>query len=139
MEKVEIQRLRNEQEASEQSTVVGPEKKTLGETDTKDKMVSLTVKALHEQEKEPEEDNDATNSTHSVKDGESSEMMSCQQPNRSILKRPKGESPTQFVDATGPWFRLHPPNLQEIENCCRTSAETSPDETTAPSLEVWLL
>ncbi|CAJ1938894.1 unnamed protein product [Cylindrotheca closterium] len=122
MQKVEIQLQHDKEMRKNQldSESQDPDKQ-LGEPDKSIGKSACPTKALHEQER-PEETNDGTTSTKSDKYDDSSEMFSCKQ---SILKRPKGESPTQFVDAQGPWHRLQPPNLLEIEKSLGSSSDVN--------------
>lgn len=123
MEKVEIQKLIDERNAAEKTLVKPDEKATLCEADTNDTPLSIPTKPLHEEENLiPHKDSD--NRTNSEKNEAS--ITPSGQRRRGILKRCEGESPIQFIDPTGPWFRLQPPDLNEIKMSTRSGPETAP-------------
>lgn len=115
MEKAEIQLLVDKELEAEKSASATDK---IGEPDRSIGKSAIPAKALHEQE-QPEDANDGTNSTKS--DKSSFDLQHCN-PTRSILKRPKGESPTEFIDVQGPWARLQPPDMLEIEKSLRSSS-----------------
>lgn len=119
MEKVEIQKLKNKQESEK---LLKSDEMLLD--DENDKIISIPTKPLHEK-KTLIDDNDGTNSTKSVKDDGSSELMTCPRPSRRVLKRSKGPLATEFIDPTGPWARLGPPDLDEIERYTRSCSPDS--------------
>ncbi|KAL3941765.1 MAG: hypothetical protein SGBAC_003944 [Bacillariaceae sp.] len=131
---MELQLHQEKQLASEMlgNQLASESDKLLGEPDAPAGTSGSPInKALHEQG-HLEDANDYTNSTKSDKD-DSSEISHVMQ-SRSILKRPKGELPTEFVDVSGPWVRLQPPDVSEIEHLVGKSGDTV-GKTTSDSLD----